>query len=359
MAAADAAEATRLDRLDGWPGPEERSDWLGDPATEQALLDAYRTGRMHHGWLLGGPKGIGKATLAYRLARFVLAHPYPLAPEVAAATDLSVPADHPAARKVAARAHPNLLVLERPWREDRKRFLTELSVDEVRRTVGFFGSTSGEGGWRVAIVDSADDMNQSAANALLKVLEEPPSRSLFLLVCHAPGRLLPTIRSRTRRLDLKPLAAETVIAALAASGRDEEEAAAAAALAEGSLRRAIQLLDEDGIATYRAFAGLAGRLPSLDVAAMHAFAERVSRGGEDDPYFASLDMVRAWLQRRVRGEAEPVAGVSAGPAGVPLARWAEVWEKVEQSSAEADDLNLDRKQVVLTILMTLARAARM
>ena len=359
--AVEAAEVMRLDRLDGWPAPEERADWLGEAEVERTLLAAYRTGRMHHAWLLGGPKGIGKATLAYRFARFVLANPDPAAPAVMGAADLAVPPEHPAFRKVASRSHANLLVLERPYREDRKRFLTELSVDEVRKTVAFFGSTSAEGGFRVAIVDCADDMNQSAANALLKVLEEPPSKSLFLLICHAPGRLLPTIRSRCRRLDLKPLSAATVTAALSAAGAVEEDVAAAAALAEGSLRRAIQLLDEDGIGTYREFARLAARLPDLDVPAMHDFADKVTRRGHDDAYFAFLDMVRAWLQRRVRGEGEPVGDVRPAPAAatVPLARWAEVWEKVEQSSAEAEDLNLDRKQVVLAILMTLARAARM
>lgn len=361
MAAADAGEVTRLDRIEGWPAPEERADWLGRATDERVLLEAYRTGRMHHAWLLGGPKGIGKATLAYRFARFVLAWPDPSSTAVAAAADLFVPPDHPAFRKVASRAHANLLVLERPYREDRKRFLTELSVDEVRKTVSFFGSTSGEDGWRIAIVDCADDMNASAANALLKVLEEPPARSLFLLVCHAPGRLLPTIRSRCRRLDLPALSAETVAAALGGSAFDDADIEAAALLAEGSLRRAILLLQEDGIGTYREFVRLAARLPDLDVPAMHDFAGKVAQRGADDAYFGFLEMIRAWLQRRVRGEGEPVPAVSSPPgqSAVPLARWAEVWDKVEQSSAEAEALNLDRKQVVLAILMTLARAARM
>ena len=361
MAAADAQETMRLDRVEGWPAPEERGDWLGRAEDERALLDAYRTGRMHHAWLLGGPKGIGKATLAYRFARFVLAHSDPSSAAVAAAADLAVASDHPAFRKVAARAHSNLLVLERRYREESKRFLTELSVDEVRRTIAFFGSTSGEEGWRIAIVDCADEMNQSAANALLKMLEEPPTRSLFLLVCHAPGRLLPTIRSRCRRLDLAPLAPEVLTAALGGVAAAPEDVEAAALLAEGSLRRAILLLQDDGIATYRDFARLTAGLPDLDVPAMHDFADKVARRGADDAYFGFLDTLRAWLQRRVRGEGEPVPSVHppSTHAAVPLARWVEVWDKVEQSSAEAEALNLDRKQVVLAILMTLARATRM
>src|SRR5262249_57983332 len=140
-------------------------------------------------------KGIGKATLAYRFARFAFAHPDPKSAAVAAARDLSVPADNPSFRRVASRAHPNLLALERPFDDKNKRYKLDVSVDEIRRTVSFFGSTSGEPGWRIAIVDPADDMNPSAANALLKVLEEPPARSLFFLICHVPGRLLPTSRS--------------------------------------------------------------------------------------------------------------------------------------------------------------------
>ena len=168
---ADADEYIRFDRIADWPAPEEQPAWFGSTDAEAALLEGYRSGRMHHAWLLGGPKGIGKATLAFRLARFVLAHPDPASAEVATATDLSVAPDSPAFRKVANRAHPNLLVLERPYDEQNKRFKTELTVPEIRKTVSFFGSTSGEDGWRIAVVDPADDMNPSSANALLKVLE--------------------------------------------------------------------------------------------------------------------------------------------------------------------------------------------
>jgi DNA polymerase-3 subunit delta' len=357
------SDVPRVDQIGTWPLPEAQPEWFGDRAAEQTLLDAYRGGRMHHAWLLGGQKGIGKATLAYRFARFAFAHPDPGAPAVAAARDLSVPADHPAFRKVAGRAHPNLLALERRYNEDTKKFRTDLSVGEIRRTVAFFGSTGGEAGWRIAIVDPADDMNANAANALLKVLEEPPARALFLVVSNAPGRLLPTIRSRCRRLDLPSLADGTIEAALRQHGEpaSDEDITLAAALADGSLRRAILLLEEDGLAIYRSFIRLASRLPDLDVGALHAFAESVTGRGADDAYRAFLDLLGDWLGRRVRQapEPDPAAAVPATLTGVPLARWAEVWENARQSAAEAEDLNLDRKQVVLSIFMTLARATRM
>src|SRR5262245_4553568 len=160
---------------------------------------------MPHAWLIGGPRGIGKATLAYRMARFVFAHPDPASVAVRNAQTLALPPDHPALRRVAAQGHSDLLALERVA-DEKGKIPASIPVDLVRKTIGFFGSTAGEGGWRVCIVDSADELNPSGANAILKTLEEPPAKSLLLVVSHAPGRLLPTIRSRCRRLALRPLA---------------------------------------------------------------------------------------------------------------------------------------------------------
>jgi DNA polymerase-3 subunit delta' len=361
--AIDAAEIPRLDEIEGWPLPEEQSEWLGDPSAEQVLRDASVGGRMHHAWLIGGgPKGIGKATLAYRFARFVLAHP-DLREAANTPPGLGIPEDHSVFRRVAARGHPNLLTLARPWDEKNKRYRTELIVEEVRRLIPFFGSTAAESGWRVVIVDSADEMNASAANALLKLLEEPPARSLFLVLAHTPGRLLPTIRSRCRSLALSGIAPEKIATALAASeeGGDAPDFDLAGRLASGSLRRAIHLVEGEGIDLYRNFLRLTANLPSLDIPGVHELADRVSRRGEDDAYFTFLDLVRDWLQRRVRREPEVVTSppVSQAALGAPLARWAEVWEKAEEASGVAEELNLDRKQVVLSIFMSLARAARM
>jgi len=361
-AATVPAEVLRVDAIDGWPAPEERADWLGGRAAERTLLDAYRSGRMHHAWMIGGPKGIGKATLAYRFARFVLAHPDPSVDDVAAAQDLSVPMAHPASRRIAARAHPNLLSLERPYDLDRKRFKTALTVAEIRRTVSFFGSTGGEAGWRIAVVDPADDMNASAANALLKGLEEPPRRGLFLLVSHAPGRVLPTIRSRCRRLDLAPLPPEAIVTAIRGrAGADEDDLALAAALADGSLRRAILLVGGEGLEVYRGLTAVLAGLPDIDVAAAHDFADSVARWRDDDAWMGFVDLLVGWLDRRVRRLPEPAAGAPLAPAvaATPLERWAEVWENLAQSSAVTDELNLDRKRTVLSILMALARATRM
>src|SRR5437588_4386755 len=194
--------------------PRETTDLFGHREAEMALLDAYRSGRIPHAWLIGGAAGIGKATLAYRMARFVLAHRNPLAPDVQRAETLFVDPSDPAARHVAAGAHGGLLTLERTL-NDKGVMRTVITVDETRETISFFGSTAAVEGWRVCIVDTVDELNPNAANALLKVLEEPPQRSLFLLVSHALARILPTILSRCRKLPLRPLAVDDVIRAAA------------------------------------------------------------------------------------------------------------------------------------------------
>ncbi len=348
------------DAVEGWPLPQEQAAWWGAPAVETLLAEAYAGGRMHHAWLLGGPKGVGKATLAYRFARHVLAYPDPRS----APPSLALDPEHRVFRQVAAGAHPNLLTLQRPWSREDKRYRIVVTVDEIRRIQHFFRHTAGEGRWRICVVDAADNLNAQAANALLKMLEEPPSDSLFLIVSHAPGRLLPTIRSRCRRLDLDPLPAAAIAEALAAgpttAAATVEERRLAAELSGGSLRRAIQLIDNGGTALYRAFQEIAVRLPDVDMVRAHALADAVAARGADDSYAAFLDTVRDWLARRVRGLDEPEQPTGGGGlARVPLARWAQVWENVAAAAEEAAELNLDRKQVVLSIFMMLARAARM
>jgi DNA polymerase-3 subunit delta' len=355
MARAPKLEEERppADALEGVPLPRQTTLLVGHQAAEAALLDAYRSGRMHHAWILSGARGIGKATLAFRLARFVFAHPDPQAPDVATAADLFVPPEHPVAHRVAAGAHGNLLHLRREWLERDKRYRTEIAVDTIRRITPFLGTTAGEGGWRVVIVDTADAMNRSAANAILKTLEEPPRRTLFLLVTERRGALLPTILSRCRTLALEPLSAdatEAVAKAVAPEAAGGADAALAAALAGGSPRRLIELRREDGVALYRLMrqAIEAGdRAAQFRLATLAADAEVMRR---------VLDLFEDYLARRVRGAEEP-EGMSA-LASVPLVTWAELWEKAALSGREAETYNLDRRQFVLDLLETSAAALR-
>ena len=341
------------DSLEGVPLPRQTTTLVGHNAAEQALLDAFRSGRMHHGWIVAGERGIGKATLAFRLARFILAHPDPAAPGVSAAKNLFVAPDHPVARRIAAGAHGNLLHLQREWNEKRNRYRTELQVETIRRIIPFLGTTAGEGGWRIVIVDPADDMNPSAANAILKNLEEPPQRTLFLLVARSRGALLPTIRSRTRALNLDPLSedeTQEVVRAVAPEFAEGEDAKIAAALAGGSPRRFIELTRENGVELYRL---MRTAIEANDRPAQFKLSGAASSASGTQQF---LEMFEGYLSRRVKGLPEPVRGAS--PPILPLVTWAGLWEKAAFPGREVEEYNLDRRQFVLDLLETSAAAVR-
>jgi len=349
----EAGGRLEVDEIEGIPLPRTRVPLFGHRAGEREFLDAYRSGRLHHAWLLTGPRGIGKATFAFRVARFLERYPDPAAPEVAAAEDLSISGDDPLVGKVGSGAHPNILHLRIPWNEHTKRYRTELTVDEVRRSVGFFGSTAGERGWRVCIVDAIDDANRSAANALLKTLEEPPDRSLFLLVCNRPGRLLPTILSRCRKLALAPLGRDDLAAALDDLMPDSNHGAGdfdrVITYAEGSVRRACNLILAGGLEVVGAFEDIVAKLPRSDIAAIHALGDRVAPAAANDLYRILIDAVEYWLHGRLP------EGSGGGPGNAALATVAEVWEKVHRSIQDAEIYNLDRKAVVLAVFRELSR----
>ena len=332
--------------------PRETPDLFGHREAETALLSAYRSGRIPHAWLIGGAQGIGKATLAYRMARFVLAHPNPLAPSVQRADTLAVDPTDPVARQVTNGAHGGLLVLERSL-NDRGVMRTVITVDETRETISFFGSTAAVDGWRVCIVDTVDELNPNAANALLKVLEEPPQRSLFLLVSHSPARALPTILSRCRKLPLRPLATDDVIraAALAANmTADDPALTEAAEAAEGSVSRAVTLLGGDALKLQQRTSALLATLPNVDPRELHALGDAL--GGSDRVALAAfVDGVDRWIGEKLRaGDAN---------ANLPrLARLAEVWEKIIRAARDTESYNLERKPLVFSVFGMLAEATR-
>ena len=336
--------------LPATPPPRATTAFFGHRDAEQALLHAYGSGRMPHAWLLGGPAGIGKATLAYRMARFVLAHPDPRSPAVQAADSLTVDPAHPVARRIAAQAQGDLLILERT-EDDKGKLRTVITVDQVRRNVSFFGSTAGEGGWRVCIIDSADELQEpNAANALLKVLEEPPPNALFLVVSHAPAQLLATIRSRCCALTLRPLdAADVAGAAAAAHGRqaDDRPIVAAAAAADGSVAKALMLLAGDGLALRQNVLDRLNSLPNVDPGALHALGDALA-GSEPAKLATFVDTVNEWLSARLsggRGEPHRLAGM------------ADAWEEINRAVRNADTYNLDRKPLVFSVFRRLAEGA--
>jgi DNA polymerase-3 subunit delta' len=342
------------DRLDPFSAPREVDRVFGHDDAVFEFESALKSGRMHHAWLLVGPEGIGKATLAYRFARTVLADDE----DGGEVTD--VHADHPVFRKVANLAHPNLLLIRRSWVEKSKRYSQWIGVDEVRRLRAFLGNTAGERGWRVVIVDRADELNQNAANALLKALEEPPPRTLFLLASSAEGRLPITIRSRAQTLRLAALdegdLERAVRAALDRDGlkSDGETLRVALALAQGSVRRALELVSGEGIGLYNEILANFAALPRLDGAVLHKQLERLTGAGDTERLELYLALLLGLIERLIRYAA---TGAGAGKeerdlakrliSKDNLAKWAEAWEAISEARAEAFALNLDRSLLVL------------
>jgi DNA polymerase-3 subunit delta' len=360
--------------------PRRNTELVGHEAAERTLLECFQSGRLHHGWLITGRPGIGKATLAYRFARFVLAQGRPGEAEAGLfgapppPESLALDAGHPVFRRVAAAGHADLLTIERPMDAKKGRLKKDLPVEEVRRIAPFLRLTPAEGGWRVVVVDGADQMNTSGQNALLKILEEPPASALILLTADNPGAMLPTIRSRVRKLSLNPLAEDTVTALLAQRlpALSSPERAALARLADGSIGRALDLASAGGLDLYRQLLQLLDSLPRLDVVAAHALGDKVGRMGADEAWDAVTELLVWWLARFARSLAtdrdppEVVAGEGAlmarlkstirtGAAG--LDRWVEVWDNTSRLFARAESANLDRKQVLINALLTIEAAA--
>jgi DNA polymerase III subunit delta' len=355
------------------PAPRANPDLAGHDAAERALRRLFESSRLPHALLLCGPRGIGKATLAFRFARFVLASGAGDGPEralfAAADAGLAIPADSGVFRRVASGGHADLLTVERGYDLRRRRLRSEIVVEDAREIAAFLRLTPAEGGWRVVVVDGADEMNRNAANALLKILEEPPARALLLLVAHSPGRLLPTIRSRVRRFPLAPLPPPVVQALLARYRPDLPalQAGELSALADGSIGRALDLAAAGGVELHEAVLTLLSRERGLDAAALHALAERLARGDAEAAYRAVEELLTGLLARLARSAARAAAGAPAGHEAVllqrlggraPAARWAELRDEIGCSFARTDALNLDRKQTILGAFFAIEAAAR-
>jgi DNA polymerase-3 subunit delta' len=357
----DQADIPEADRAAGAPHPRETSALFGQEAAEARFLEALGGGRLPHGWMIAGPRGVGKATLAWRIARRLLIG--------GDAATLNVEPADPVFQNVAALASPQVFLCRRRWDEKTKRFRSAIGIDEVRALKTFFQMSATDGGWRVAIVDAADEMTDPAANALLKVLEEPPERAVLLLVCHQPSRLLPTIRSRCRVLRCAPLGPDDLAAALKAAGADPAGVppTTLAALAGGSSGAALRFIAQDGAALYALILGTIGQAPPVDRRRALDLANACAGRGAEDRFDLTLDLVRLALGRLALSgagdgvtpigdvEAEILARLASTSAQARI--WAETVVTVDARASHARAVNLDPAQVILDTFLQIDAAA--
>ncbi len=356
------------DRVDGAPHPRETVRLIGQDAAERNFLAAHASGRLHHAWLLTGPRGVGKATLAWRIARFLLAEP-PAddglfgAPEPPVSLDIAP--DHPVARRLLALSEPRLKLIRRAWDEKKDVLKTVITVEEARELKTFFQLSATDGGRRVVILDAADEMNSQAANAVLKILEEPPADATILIVAHQPSRLLPTIRSRCRELRLAPLGPADMAEALAQAGADTDNPARLAELAAGSVGEAIRLANLEGLDLYAALTALFR--PRLDRPSAIKLSEGLAGRANEPRYDLILRLIDLFLARAARaalqgppaeaapGEAELLARIAPGPGAARP--WADLHQALGARTRHGKAVNLDPAALLLDTLLKIDQTA--
>lgn len=334
------------------PRPRENHRLFGHASVEAVLHEACSAGRLHHSLLFSGPSGIGKSTLAYRLARYLLKPQEGgfLELDWPVADSFEISPEDPVFRQIAVGGHPALYTVERAQNPDTGKRARDITVGDIRGLSGFFRMTNGVGGWRVAIVDPADSMNLNAANALLKILEEPPKRSVIILISHAPGRLLPTIRSRCHVVQMSPPLPEALLAALEALdlSPSKEDLALLTELSRGSIGEAATLLQLDGVTMYQEIRRLLDRRNGGFDSELDVFADRLGRKGQEDAFELFCRLMLCAIGDKITS----VAREGLIPQfGGELDSWLDVWEKVHDLLAQAAKLGLDRKHVVLNAFL--------
>lgn len=360
------------DRIEGAPHPRETPVLYGQARAEADFLEAYNTGRLHSGWLITGPRGVGKATLAWKIATFLLAEQadggmFGDAPP--AATSLNISPDNHDARLVQSGAHPRMTVVRRPYNHDTKKLRQEITVDAVRGVKDFFHMSAADGGRRVVIVDAADEMNRNAANAILKELEEPPANTTIMLIAHQPSRLLPTIRSRCRELRCAKLGADDLRDALAQAGLDSGNAEGLATLAGGSAGDAVRLLRHNGLPLYAELVHLFDGLPNVNRTAALKLADTCAARGAETHYGLTLDLIDQFIARAAHAGLFGEPNVQAAPNEARLlarlspnnhaARgWAQLQQDLTARVRHGRAVNLDPASLILDMIFKIEQTAR-
>ena len=331
----------------GPPLPIANPDLFDQNKAETIFLDAFNACRLSHAWLLSGVAGIGKATLAFRIARFILSSQNSSEEQ----SNLAIDINDPICRRIVSGGHADFLCIQRSIDEKTNKKRKEITVDEVRGVTSFLSRTPAEGGWRVIVVDNADEMNSNAANAILKILEEPPKRAIFLLVSNNPSKLLPTIRSRCRRLPLNPLRSNTIHETLQQYYPQitHEDLTQLVDLADGSLGRAIDLVQDGGLDIYREVNSILDTLPLLDIPRLHQLGDKLNRAKSDQVFQQTFDIINRWLSKLIKNIALNKES--------DLDSWIDLWENTGRLINQTKGLNLDPKQAILNTLLAIQDSA--
>ncbi|MHA1539090.1 MAG: DNA polymerase III subunit delta' [Alphaproteobacteria bacterium] len=360
--------------------PKEQTDLLGHDEALAHFWDVFNTGRAHHAWLVTGTKGIGKASFVYKIIREILAETH-VVQELATAESstgglfgdalpMTAPAtetleedvytgeglapDHPVFKQVASGVHPDLFVMESELEMGAG---SQIKVDEVRKLSSFTTMTSANNGWRIALVDPVDQLNRNAANALLKILEEPPKKTLIFLVCHAPGKLLPTIRSRCRVLKMKTLPEDVIEELIEENFKlvSSGDQRMLTRYAEGSFGRAVNFYDNDGLTIYKSFLNLMETFPKFNTADLYKFCEKSAK--EADGFVTTVNMLFWWMGKNMTAvhTGDGAEEFSQYFKEENLPEWLALWDKMQELLGQTKVFHLDRKQVLLSLFSTMKK----
>lgn len=340
--------------------PRNNSFLLGQTEAEEVFLKAWKSNTMHHAWILTGPKGVGKATLAYRIARFLL---WADDSKKENYNSLNIPEDSAVFKQVAMGSHPDLMVVERDYIEaDRKKIIKSLQkgeipdeedlssmkksafirVDDVRKVNEFLAKTSFNDNWRIVIIDSADEMNKNAANALLKILEEPPAHTVLLLISHNAGLLLPTIRSRCAKLPLQMLEVSETASLLRRYRPDLKEAMIAkiAEMCPQSIGQAIKYADLDAVGMYD---GLCKILYAKQKFLLNDLLEFCTAATAD---VTNFDLVQELILKFIRENMAHCQDVETLYA---------CWDETNRKFSDCQNINMDKRQMLINLLTKICK----
>lgn len=366
------SEILEIDKLENFPHPRDNANLLGLEVAEKALFDAFMSGKMHHAWIISGQKGIGKATLAYKFAQFILEHKTPENVSLAGIEALEPNLSAISARQVRARSHPSLFVLKRAYNDKTKKYGQNINIENVRRAEQFLNKTVEKNGWRVVIIDSADDLNNNSANALLKSVEEPPKNTIFLIVSSLPAKLLPTIRSRCRMLKLPDLSDQTIGQLLQFHNVEvnAEQRDIILFLGQGSFARTLEVIDVDGLEIYKKMLGLLYQIPRISREDIHKFGGELALKAVESKFIFFTEQYLAIISRLIKfislgADADKHLALPSAEIKLfnhlkshfTLDALFNLWESSEQKFRINAAFNMDKKQSIITEFLNLEKLA--